>query len=186
MFSKASVAAYEFRYAKNIVYRSTLLWKELRVHEFPEGMYVAVFCAKCQTKNRNYEGWRYVSETRTSKVHPLSFKSAVLSLQASDAVLHVRAEQASALRAMGPFGLALMGPVSQLHYQCERCRDDAPAAVESDSDGDLESDMDTTWVTMTGGSASTQPKLEGHHMTTRSQARAASLKAAATDSTSTS
>ena len=149
---------------------------------------MAVFCAKCQTKNRNYEGWRYVSETNTLKAHLSTFKSVVLYLQASDAVLHVRAAQASAHRAMGPFGLALMGPVSQLHYQCERCRDDAPATVESDSDLESDTDMDTTRASMTGGSASSQPKLEGHHMTTRSKARAASLKAAATlaDSTSTS
>jgi len=110
------------------------------------------------------------------------------SLQASDTIL--RAEQASAIRAMGPFGKALVGPVSKLHYQCERCRDDAPAAEESDGDSPPDTDTIGTRVTMTGGSASSESKedvkLEGHHMTTRWQAQAANIKGGGDESTSAS
>ena len=89
-------------------------------------------------------------------------------LQSDDPLL--RLEQIRALASMGAFA-ATLGPVTQLHYQCELCRDDAKTMISSHPD---ESDNDESL----GSAARPTPGSPSCPLgvVTRSQSKKDSLK----------
>jgi len=98
---------------------SPYAWVELDIRAYPEGDYVPYFCEKCQTKNRQDEGWRHRRRT------PLE--------------VFQRSQQYA--RETLLLGLKRKDDLPHREYECDRCRDDDKRRVDSD-DEDEDEDED--------------------------------------------
>jgi len=87
-------------------------WVELDIRAYPEGNYVACHCEKCQTKNRQDEGWRHRRRTALE--------------------VFQRSEQYA--RESRQFGLTPKDDLAHREYECDRCRDDDKRRVDSDDE----------------------------------------------------
>lgn len=95
-------------------------WMELEPPNYPEGDRVAVHCDKCGAKNRQDPGWRYRDDPPHINTPQRLMASAMLM---------------SMLRST--YGDGVRG-VSQLHYQCDRCREDGKRLIYEEVEDDEE------------------------------------------------